>query len=98
MSNESFKIGDLVITQKAIYFSEYDGTPAIIVGALAGRTAVNMNSMKEEWCPATYEVRLLCSDEIVTVKPHQIRKPYNPDMTIGKSVKIDNQSSENVTI
>ena len=90
MVNEAFNVGDLVITQHAIYFSEYDGTPAIVVGERVGRTAVNMNTMKEEWCPVTYEVRLLCSNEIVTVKPHQIRKPGSTVPSLSKEEILEN--------
>lgn len=82
MPNESFKIGDLVITQNAEYFSEYDGTLAIIVGGHAGRCAMNMNTMEEEWYPFTYEVRLLFCNRVVTVKPHQIRKPGDTEISI----------------
>jgi hypothetical protein len=90
MSNESFKIGDLVVTQNAIYFSEYDGTPAIIVGECAGRSAVNMNTMKEEWHPFTYEVRLLLCDQVVTVRPYQIRKPGDTEKSIESNEELIN--------
>lgn len=76
MPDDTFRTGDLVILQHATYFDEYNETPGIIVECLAGRYATNLNTMEEKWMPASYRVHVLCAgDLVVTVSPHQIRKP-----------------------
>ncbi len=78
MSDDFFEVGDLVILQHATYFHEYDGTPAIIVEGRSGRLVTNLNTMEEIWLPVSYDVHILCVDDLIaTVAPHQIRRPWS---------------------
>jgi len=71
-----FQIGDLVILQHASWYSEYDGTPGVVVGGLAPRAALDMHSMKKEFLGPSYRVRVLVADGfVVTALPHQLRRP-----------------------
>lgn len=44
-----FSVGELVILQKATYFSEWDGAIGQIVGPLKLRCCRDMHTMQTEW-------------------------------------------------
>jgi len=72
--NNTFKVGELVVMQFASYFHEYNGTPAVVIGGLQTRGVIDLNTMEDDVYDG-YRVRILAGDgQIVTAKPHQLRK------------------------
>ncbi len=72
----NFKVGDLVIMQNATYYTEYDGSPAVITSPLDVREAVDMRN-GEDRIIACYGVRLLSIPDALEIlaQPHQVRRP-----------------------
>jgi len=69
----TFRVGDLVVMQHASYHDEYNGEPALVVGALAPRRAVNLVSMTCETV-ICYDVRVLAEPDLTLfAMPHQLR-------------------------
>ena len=73
-----FVRGELVIMQRATYFSEWNGAIGVVVGLLQERNAKDMNTM--ETLPlVAYKVLPLVEGAIEVVsEPHQIRKLRKP--------------------
>jgi len=68
-----FRVGDLVVMQHASYHDEYNGEPAIVVGALAPRRAVNLVTMTCDTVTC-YDVRVLVEPDLTLFAlPHQLR-------------------------
>ena len=93
MTNQ-FKVGDLVIMQKANFFHEYDGYVGIIVGGLSNRSGLNTVTMKYELV-SCYDVKILKAKDClakegmyVCAKPHQLRP-------LGDNLNEDQNKEEN---
>jgi hypothetical protein len=71
-----FKVGDLVIMQNATYYTEYDGTTAVITSPLDVREVVDTRN-GEDRIIACYGVRLLSIPDALELyaQPHQVRRP-----------------------
>ena len=68
-----FSVGELVVMQHASYHDEYNGEPAIVVGGLAPRRALNLVSMTCETV-ICYDVRVLAEPDLTLfAMPHQLR-------------------------
>ena len=63
--SRKFKVGELVIMQKASVFEEYDGFLAIVTQGLQFRNAMDSITMEWEWVYC-YGVRVLDGDEMST--------------------------------
>jgi len=72
MSNP-FKIGDLVVMQRADYWVEYDGMPAVVTAPCAQRRTLDMRTL-QRWLVLTYEVKILAEPEkLICARPDQLR-------------------------
>ena len=68
-----FRVGDLVVMQHASYHDEYNGEPAVVVGGLAPRRAVNLLTMTADTVTC-YDVRVLAEPDLTLFAlPHQLR-------------------------
>jgi len=75
---ESFVNGELVIMRHATHFHGWDGALGVVVGGLATRRSLDMNTRKSEWIQC-YQVRPLVEGAmIVNCRPHQLRKLADP--------------------
>ncbi len=61
-----FKVGELVIMQKASVFEEYDGFLAIVTQGVQCRNAMNSITMEWEWVYC-YGVRVFNGDEMSVI-------------------------------
>ncbi len=79
---DTFSIGDLAILQNAVFHTEFDGTPAQVVGSLAWRSCVDLTSMRQRTLRC-YQVRALTDPEgnVFNAEPHQLRRPAGPQAT-----------------
>jgi hypothetical protein len=72
MSNP-FKIGDLVVMQRADYWVEYDGMPAVVTAPCAQRRTLDMRTLQRRRV-LTYEVKILAEPEkLICARPDQLR-------------------------
>ena len=73
MSDE-FRVGELVITQKADFWKEYDGSPAVVTGPYIQHYAMDMRTMEKRFA-YTYEVCVLTDPpKYMYSRPDQLRK------------------------
>lgn len=68
-----FSVGELVVMCNANYHVEYDGAPALVVGALAPRRGLDLSTM-EFVTVNCYDVEVLVEpSRKVLAYPHQLR-------------------------
>ncbi|OOY67277.1 hypothetical protein [Solemya velum gill symbiont] len=73
MSNQ-FKVGELVIMQKADYWLEHDGMLAVVIEPYANRYAIDLRTVEKRW-EWTYVVKVLMNPaRVVAARPDQMRK------------------------
>ena len=72
--NETFKVGNLVIMQKATHYFEYDDLPAVIIKPLANRWCLDLNTMRRVQ-DGVYGVRILTLNGLeVSARPWQLKR------------------------
>ena len=72
--NKTFRVGNLVIMQKATHYFEYDDLPAVIVKPLATRWCLDLNTMQRVR-DGVYGVRILVPDGLeVSARPWQLKR------------------------
>jgi len=71
--SRQFRVGDLVVMCNANFHLEYDGAPAVVIGALAQRRGLDLTTM--EFVTVTcYDVEVLVEPaRKVLAFPHQLR-------------------------
>ena len=75
MTQPKFEVGEMVITQHATYFSEYDGMPGVVTRSLQTRLCMDLNLMTKYYAHV-YRVRLLVrGGPSFCFRPWQLRKP-----------------------
>jgi len=71
----AFRKGELVVMQRASYFTEHDGCLGVVQSGLSPFFATDMHDMKEKvkW---GYDVKVLhpCIQRTVIALPHQLRR------------------------
>jgi len=71
---DEFQVGELVVMQKADFWKEYDGVPAVVIGPYVSRYTIDLRAMKEGFAQ-TYDVRILADPlKCVCARPDQLRK------------------------
>jgi hypothetical protein len=70
-----FRVGDLVIMQRAEYFEEWNGAVALVVAELRLRRAVDLHTMTTVLAKA-HKVRLP-DGRIVVAGPYQMRRLFD---------------------
>lgn len=76
---ETFVKGELVVMQHATCFSHWNGTIGVVVGTLATRNPLDLNTRKRVSL-TSYKVRLIVEGEMIVVcEPYQMRKLRKPD-------------------
>ena len=74
MANPNFKVGEMVITQHATYFNEFNGSLGIVIHPLQRKPCLDLNLM-EHVHSHVYGVRLLVAgDPKLWFRPWQLRK------------------------
>jgi hypothetical protein len=75
MAYSKFQVGEIVITQHATYFSEFDGSLGVVIYPLQRRLCLDLNLMERVYSHV-YGVQLLVSGEPrLWFRPWQLRKP-----------------------
>lgn len=69
--SQRFHVGELVIMQRATRHIRYNGFPAVVVGGLARRRALDLNRNRWVVLRESYEVRILAEGS-----PEHIAEPY----------------------
>ena len=74
MAYPKFKVGEMVITQHATYFTEFDGSLGVVIYPLQRKLCMDLNLM--ERVPGhVYGVKLLVKGEPrLCLRPWQLRK------------------------
>ncbi len=68
------RAGDLVIAERAAFFTEYNGCLALVISGLARRRMVDLGTM-ERSVGLCYRLRILMPGELVVLaEPHQVRR------------------------
>ena len=74
MAQPKFEVGEMVITQYATYFSEFDGSLGVITQPLQRKLCKDLNLMRQVYSHV-YQVRLLVKGEThLWLRPWQLRK------------------------
>ena len=74
MAYPKFKVGELVITQHATFFTEFNGSLGVVILPLGRRECTDLNQMKKVYAHV-YGVRLLREGEPrLWFRPWQLRK------------------------
>lgn len=83
--SRQFHVGDLVVMCNANFHTEYDGAPAVVVGALQPRRGLDLASM--EFVTVTcYDVEVLVEPaRKVLAYPHQLR-PLHGDPETSRAL------------
>ncbi len=90
MKNQrTFEVGEIVIMQRASYYSEWNGHLGLVVGGIALRSAMDMVSMTGE-CILCYQVEILAKDGMtVFAEPHQLRPLHHGEiMAVEEAVEL----------
>ncbi|MDT8450550.1 MAG: hypothetical protein RQ847_10320 [Wenzhouxiangellaceae bacterium] len=91
---ETFAKGELVVMQHATHFSHWNGTIAVVVGALATRNPLDLNTRKRV-ALTSYKVLPIIEGGIeVVCEPHQMRKLRKPDAATEKPAVWQVETSE----
>ena len=86
MTQPKFKVGEMVITQHATYFTEFDGSLGVITQPLQRRLCTDLNLMERVYAHV-YGVRLLVKGEPhLWFRPWQLRK-------LGSGDQLDSQKT-----
>ena len=74
MAYPKFKVGEMVITQHATYYAEFDGSLAVVTQPLQRKLCMDLN-LKESVYGHVYQARLLVHGEPhLWFRPWQLRK------------------------
>ena len=74
MTQPKFKVGEMVITQHATYFTEFDGSLGVITQPLRRKFCRDLNLMTQVYSHV-YQVRLLVEGEPhLWLRPWQLKK------------------------
>ncbi len=72
--SDKFQVGELVITQKADFWKEFDGHPAVVTGPCLQHHATDMRTMEKRFSN-TYSVCILTDPpRYVCSRSEQLRK------------------------
>ena len=75
MAYSKFQVGEMVITQHATYFNEFDGSLGVVIYPLQRKLCLDLNLMERVYAHV-YVVQLLVSGEPrLCFRPWQLRKP-----------------------